>query len=53
MRDKLMSSVSHRCLEPLSLGLGLGFGLGLGAGGSAPSTAGQPIGLLLSLTKAS
>lgn len=55
MRNKLLATVSHRCLEPLSIGLGLGFGLGLGAGGSVatPSTAGQPIGLLLSLTKAS
>ena len=33
MRNKLLASVSHRCLEPLSIGLGLGFGLGLGAGG--------------------
>ena len=38
MRDKLMCSVSHRCLEPLSIGLGLGFGLGLGAGGGGGGT---------------
>lgn len=31
--DRLLSTVSHRCLEPLSIGLGLGLGLGLGASG--------------------
>ncbi len=34
MKDKLLASVAHRCLEPLSIGLGLGLGLGLGAGAS-------------------
>jgi len=38
MRNKLMHTVAHRCLEPLSIRLGLGLGPGLGAagGGSTP-----------------
>ncbi len=41
---------------PFAIGIGIGItyrpGKGVGGGG-APSTAGQPIGLLLALTKAS
>ncbi len=42
---------------PFAIGIGIGLtyrpGKGVGSGGGAPSTAGQPIGLLLALTKAS
>lgn len=42
MKDKLLAGVSHRCLEPLSIGLGLSLGLGLGSGGGGGGSAYSP-----------